>query len=318
MNDVVLSVRNLSVAFGAENPVCVTDNVSFDVRRGEFFALVGESGCGKSVTAMSLLGLLPRPSARVVSGSALFENADLLKLSLAELRKIRGRRISVVFQEPMQALDPVRTIRSQLREALPECDEKTALRKIGDGLVAAGLFDVERILSAYPCELSGGMLQRICIVMAMLPGPELIIADEPTTALDVTVQAALLRVLTEMAQKSKTAVLLITHNMGIVAQYANRVAVMYAGRIVECGTSRDVILSPMHPYTQGLIAAIPKGISGLSRMEAIPGSVPPPSEFARGCRFFDRCRFADERCAEFPPMVGDETHFAYCFKSESR
>lgn len=318
MNDVVLSVRNLSVAFGGERPVCVTDDVSFDVRRREFFALVGESGCGKSVTAMSLLGLLPRPSARVVSGSALFENADLLKLSLSELRKIRGHRISVIFQEPMQALDPVRTIRSQLREALPECDEKTALRKIGEGLASAGLFDVERILAAYPCELSGGMLQRICIVMAMLPEPELIIADEPTTALDVTVQAALLRVLTEMAQKSKTAVLLITHNMGIVAQYAHRVAVMYAGRIVECGSSRDVILSPLHPYTQGLIAAIPKGISGLSRMEAIPGSVPAPSEFVCGCRFADRCGFADERCAEFPPVTGDGTHFAYCFKSGTR
>lgn len=318
MNDTILSVRNLSVAFGKEHPVQVTDNVSFDIRNGEFFALVGESGCGKSVSAMSLVGLLPKPSAKVVSGCAFFENIDLLKLSVSELQKVRGHRISVIFQEPMQALDPVRTIRSQLREALPKCSEKDALEKIREGLASAGFSDIERVLSAYPCEMSGGMLQRICIVMALLPNPKLIIADEPTTALDVTVQAAVLQVLKNMAQKSGTAVLLITHNMGIVAQYAKRVAVMYAGRIVESGPSRDVILSPKHPYTQGLIAAIPKGLSELSKMEPIPGNVPAPTEFVKGCRFASRCRFAEARCAEYPPRIGDETHFAYCFKNESR
>ncbi len=318
MNDTILSVRNLSVAFGKEQPVQVTDNVSFDIQNGEFFALVGESGCGKSVSAMSLVGLLPKPSAKVVSGCAFFENIDLLKLSVSELQKVRGHRISVIFQEPMQALDPVRTIRSQLREALPKCSEKDALEKIREGLASAGFSDIERVLSAYPCEMSGGMLQRICIVMALLPNPKLIIADEPTTALDVTVQAAVLQVLKNMAQKSGTAVLLITHNMGIVAQYAKRVAVMYAGRIVESGPSRDVILSPKHPYTQGLIAAIPKGLSELSKMEPIPGNVPAPTEFVKGCRFAARCRFAEARCAEYPPRIGDETHFAYCFKNESR
>lgn len=318
MNDTILSVRNLSVAFGKEHPVQVTDNVSFDIRNGEFFALVGESGCGKSVSAMSLVGLLPKPSAKVVSGCAFFENIDLLKLSVSELQKVRGHRISVIFQEPMQALDPVRTIRSQLREALPKCSEKDALEKIREGLASAGFSDIERVLSAYPCEMSGGMLQRICIVMALLPNPKLIIADEPTTALDVTVQAAVLQVLKNMAQKSGTAVLLITHNMGIVAQYAKRVAVMYAGRIVESGPSRDVILTPEHPYTQGLIAAIPKGLSELSKMEPIPGNVPAPTEFVKGCRFAARCRFAEARCAKYPPRIGDETHFAYCFKNESR
>ncbi len=318
MNDVILSVRNLSVAFGKEHPVKVTDNVSFDIQNGEFFALVGESGCGKSVTAMSLVGLLPKPSAKVVSGSAIFEGIDLLKLSVSELQKVRGHRISVIFQEPMQALDPVRTIQSQLREALPECSEKDALEKIREGLASAGFSNIDRILSAYPCEMSGGMLQRICIVMALLPNPKLIIADEPTTALDVTVQAAVLQILKSMAQKSGTAVLLITHNMGIVAQYARRVAVMYAGRVMESGPSRDVILSPMHPYTQGLIAAIPKGLAELSKMEPIPGNVPAPSEFVTGCRFAERCRFAEIDCKKYPPRIGDETHFAYCFKNETR
>ncbi len=318
MNDIILSVRDLSVAFGKDPSVQVTDNVSFDICEGEFFALVGESGCGKSVTAMSLVGLLPRPSAKVVSGSAFFDGKDLLKLSTPELQKVRGHRISVIFQEPMQALDPVRTIRSQLREALPECSEKESLQRIREGLASAGFSDIGRVLSAYPCEMSGGMLQRICIVMALLPEPRLIIADEPTTALDVTVQAMVLQVLKDMAQKAGTAVLLITHNMGIVAQYAKRVAVMYAGRMMECGTSREVILSPMHPYTQGLIAAIPKGFSDVSRMEPIPGNVPAPSEFVDGCRFAARCRFAEERCAENPPRIGDERHFAYCFKNETR
>ena len=317
MSDVVLSVENLSVAFGKEKSVPVTDCVSFDVREGEFFALVGESGCGKSVTAMSLLGLVPRPSARVISGTARFDGMDLLKLSMPELQKVRGRGISVIFQEPMQALDPVRKIFGQLREAVPDLDEKTAKGRICEDLSAAGFSDVERILSAYPCEMSGGMLQRICIVMALLPRPKLIIADEPTTALDVTVQAVVLQVLKDMAQRLHTAVLLITHNMGIVAQYAHRVAVMYAGRIVECGPARDVILSPMHPYTKGLIAAIPKGLSGLSKMESIPGSVPPPSEFADGCRFAARCRYAEEKCAAKPPRTGSETHFSYCFKTIS-
>ncbi len=318
MNDVILSVRDLSVAFGKGSAVQVTDKVSFDIGEGEFFALVGESGCGKSVTAMSLVGLLPKPSAKVVSGSAFLENVDLLKLSATERQKIRGHRISVIFQEPMQALDPVRTIRSQLREALPECSEKEALQRICEGLASAGFSDTGRILSAYPCEMSGGMLQRVCIVMALLPKPKLIIADEPTTALDVTVQAMVLQVLKDMARQSRTAVLLITHNMGIVAQYTKRVAVMYAGRIMESGPSRDVILSPMHPYTQGLIAAIPKGLSDISRMEPIPGSVPAPSEFVEGCRFAARCRFAEERCAGNPPRIGDERHFAYCFKNEIR
>ncbi|MFA6836921.1 MAG: ABC transporter ATP-binding protein, partial [Fibrobacteraceae bacterium] len=300
----VLSAKDISIAFGLESPVQVTDKVSFDIFEGEFFALVGESGCGKSVTAMSLLGLLPRPSAKVVSGEALLDGIDLLRLSLRDLQKVRGKKVSCIFQEPMQALDPVCTIKNQLLEVLREDSKESALQKIQDGLAAAGFADVDRVLKSYPCEMSGGMLQRISIVMALLPKPELIIADEPTTALDVTVQASVLLLLKKMAAESHTAVLLITHNMGLVSQYADRVAVMYAGRIVECGSCADVIKTPMHPYTQGLISAIPNGRFDLSHIVPIPGSVPSPEAFVSGCRFAARCPKADKECEAFPTRRG--------------
>ena len=310
----VLSVKSLSVAFGFDKngaprdgipPLQVTDKVSFDIYPGEFFALVGESGCGKSVTAMSILRLLPQPSARIVEGSVLYGAAgeenrdaalDLAKLPLADLQKIRGSEIACIFQEPMQALNPVVTIKKQLLEVFRYCAKKESgseEKAIREMLALAGFKDIDRVLDAYPHELSGGMLQRVCIVMALLPKPKIIIADEPTTALDVTVQAQVLAVLKDMAGRTGTAVLLITHNMGIVSQYADRVAVMYAGRIVETGPVRDVIDSPMHPYTQGLLAAIPESHGDMRTMKSIPGSVPHARDFAKGCRFADRC----ERCA---------------------
>ena len=369
----VLKVQNLSVAFGFDKngnprdgikPVQVTDRVSFEINAGEFFALVGESGCGKSVTAMGILRLLPQPSARIVDGSVLFAAGnsgadkdcadvsdaginrapvDLAKLPLAELQKVRGSEIACIFQEPMQALNPVVTIKKQLLEVFKfgaksgavsagkngaagkagavSAGNKDPLAAIREMLLQAGFTDPDRVLNAYPHELSGGMLQRVCIVMALLPKPKLIIADEPTTALDVTVQAQVLAVLKDMANRTGPAVLLSTHNMGIVSQYADRVAVMYAGRIVECGPVRDVIDNPMHPYTQGLLAAIPENHSDMRTMKSIPGSVPHPRDFVAGCRFADRC----EKCAslsaelqakcrssEVPPKVG-ESHFACCF-----
>ena len=350
MSNAVLGVQNVSVAFGFEKngnprdnmpPLQVTDRVSFDIFPGEFFALVGESGCGKSVTAMSILRLLPWPSAKIVSGSIMFREVhdgdsrgatesarDLAKLSLDELQRIRGSEIACIFQEPMQALNPVVTIKKQLLEVFkfgaasnsePSADPLTIIR---EQLRLAGFTDPDRVLNSYPHELSGGMLQRVCIVMALLPKPKLIIADEPTTALDVTVQAQVLAVLKDMAEKTGTAVLLITHNMGIVSQYAHRVAVMYAGRIVEEGPVREVINHPMHPYTQGLLAAIPESHSDLRTLASIPGSVPHPKDFAQGCRFADRCcKCAQasaelrEKClsAELPPKVSDAEHFAYCF-----
>ena len=354
----VLSVRELSVAFGGksstrrkfpkfwekvvevESPLQVTDRVSFDIFPGEFFALVGESGCGKSVTAMSILRLLPYPSAKIVNGEVMFETdgatrTDLVKLPLEDLQKIRGSEIACIFQEPMQALNPVVTIKKQLLEVFKfgafrvsggeprgvssgESRAKEPLAIIREQLLAAGFKDPERVLDSYPHELSGGMLQRVCIVMALLSKPRLIIADEPTTALDVTVQAQVLAVLKEMAEKTGTAVLLITHNMGIVSQYAHRVAVMYAGRIVECGPVREVINQPLHPYTQGLLAAIPESHSDMKNLQSIPGSVPHPREFAEGCRFADRCSRCTAECKKetLPPKVGSAEHFANCFNAK--
>lgn len=375
MSNAVLRLHDVSVAFGFEKngnprdnmtPLQVTDRVSFDIFPGEFFALVGESGCGKSVTAMSILRLLPWPSAKIVNGEILFRDVfgdvdngnesarDLVKLPLKELQSVRGSEIACIFQEPMQALNPVVTIKKQLLEVFkfavsressnsaqssnahsskgchsrlekPAPDlfrGKPPLDLIREQLRLAGFTDPDRVLNSYPHELSGGMLQRVCIVMALLPKPKLIIADEPTTALDVTVQAQVLAVLKDMAEKTGTAVLLITHNMGIVSQYAHRVAVMYAGRIVEEGPVREVINHPMHPYTQGLLAAIPESHSDLRTLASIPGSVPHPKDFAQGCRFADRCcKCAQasaelrEKClsTELPPKIADAEHFAYCF-----
>ena len=380
----VLQVRDLSVAFGFDKngnprdgikPVQVTDRVSFEISAGEFFALVGESGCGKSVTSMSILRLLPQPSARIVEGAVLFRESkegaegkncapvDLAKLPLAELQKVRGSEIACIFQEPMQALNPVVTIKKQLLEVFKFGAKSGAvstgkalngaksggkncadpLATIREMLLQAGFNDPDRVLDAYPHELSGGMLQRVCIVMALLPKPKLIIADEPTTALDVTVQAQVLAVLKDMAERTGTAVLLITHNMGIVSQYADRVAVMYAGRIVECGPVRDVIDNPLHPYTQGLLAAIPENHSDMRTMKSSPGSVPHARDFVQGCRFADRCSVCAEGSAELqakcrstqiPPQkfahlatgTKPETqpeaqavgaHFACCFKDIS-
>lgn len=362
----VLSVRDLSVAFGGkssvrrcfpkfwkkivevEAPLQVTDRISFDIFPGEFFALVGESGCGKSVTAMSILRLLPYPSAKIVNGEVLFggngageSGVNLVKLPLEELQKIRGSEIACIFQEPMQALNPVVTIKKQLLEVFKfgasraatsasraaagensaasrgENSAQDPLQIIREQLLSAGFKDPERVLDSYPHELSGGMLQRVCIVMALLSKPRLIIADEPTTALDVTVQAQVLAVLKEMAEKTGTAVLLITHNMGIVSQYAHRVAVMYAGRIVEYGPVREVINRPLHPYTQGLLAAIPESHSDMKNLQSIPGSVPHPREFAEGCRFADRCSRCTAECKKetLPPKVGSAEHFANCFNA---
>jgi oligopeptide/dipeptide ABC transporter ATP-binding protein len=299
---------------------------------------------------MSVLRLLPWPSAKIVNGEILFENRDLVKFPLKDLQSVRGSEIACIFQEPMQALNPVVTIKKQLLEVFkfsaisknaqskqdsaPSRGSSSSSERSGgdpvnspldlirEQLRLAGFTDPDRVLNSYPHELSGGMLQRVCIVMALLPKPKLIIADEPTTALDVTVQAQVLAVLKEMAEKTGTAVLLITHNMGIVSQYAHRVAVMYAGRIVEEGPVREVINHPMHPYTQGLLAAIPESHSDLRTLASIPGSVPHPKDFAKGCRFADRCSkcaqaSADvrEKClsAELPPKIAEANHFAYCF-----
>lgn len=312
MSEPVLQVRNLSVGFQGASLVQVTEQVSFEINRGEVFALVGESGCGKSVTAMALLRLLPVPGARILEGSVLLEGLSLLDLSAKELRAVRGQKACCVFQEPMQALNPVLTIGNQLFESIRYTARAEAEARIADLLRLAGFVDPKRVLAAYPHEMSGGMLQRVVICMALLPRPALLIADEPTTALDVTVQAQVMDILRNLCAHTGTAVLLITHNMGLVAQYADRLGVMYAGRMVEGGAVDEVLENPLHPYTRGLLAAVPEKHVGVASLRPIPGSVPAPSDFDEGCRFRFRCSLATARCVARPP-VSAGNHWALCF-----
>jgi len=305
----LLQVEGMSVAFraGSGDWIAVTEDVSFSIARGEVFALVGESGCGKSVTAMGLVGLLPTPGAQVLAGRALLDGEDLLTTTKDRLCAIRGHQVCVIFQEPAAALNPVRTILSQLREVCPDQE------RIESMMVRAGFSDRTRVLKSFPHELSGGMLQRVMIVMALLPGPQLLIADEPTTALDVTVQAQVMEILKQMCKETGTGLLLITHNLGLVAQYADRVAVMYAGRMVESATVAQLLAKPCHPYTLGLIRAVPEGHDSVDSLQPIAGTVPRPAEFDCGCRFRNRCPHADALCIAKPlPQDVEFGHVVSC------
>ncbi|MDR2580166.1 MAG: ABC transporter ATP-binding protein [Fibromonadaceae bacterium] len=294
----LLSVRNLSVAF---SDLRVTDNVSFDIFNGEIFTLMGESGCGKSVSAMAIPGLLPYPSGRIVNGSVLFEGKNLLELSSKNIEQIRGKRIGCVFQEPMQALNPVVSIGTQLLEAVRFLPKDQRKQRINELLAKSGFKDPERILKSYPHEMSGGMLQRIVICIALAPRPSLIIADEPTTAIDANLQTAIMDLLKSLCSEEKIAILLITHNAALAANYANRIAVMYAGQIVECGNTNEILNTPKHPYTKALLNVVPTKGKSLNDLKPIPGSVPNPKDFDNGCRFRFRCELAKEEC-EYDPQ----------------
>jgi peptide/nickel transport system ATP-binding protein len=291
----LLSVRGLTTEFAGERDgvgrvVRAADEVGFDIRRGEVFALAGESGCGKSVTALSLLRLVPPPG-RVASGRVLFEGRDLLALGDEELRQVRGARIGVVFQEPMTALNPVFTVGDHVAEALEVhavARGAAARARAVELLEAVRIPEPARRARDYPHQLSGGMRQRVLIAIAIACRPALVIADEPTTALDATIQADILDLLAAMRREFGLSLLLITHDLGIVARVADRVAVMYAGRIVETGPARDVLASPGHPYTRGLLASLP-GSLPRTRLEAIPGAVPDLAMLPAGCAFAPRC-----------------------------
>ena len=313
----LLQIENLSVQFDTdEGTVRAVDGVSLDIRRGEVLGLVGESGCGKSVTALSVLRLIPSPPGRIATGRILFHGDDLLQLPIARLRAVRGRGISMIFQEPMTALSPLHRIGAQLVETLQfhrDISREEAWRIGADWLRKVGIPDPAERMLAYPHELSGGMSQRVMIAMALMLDPELVIADEPTTALDVTIQAQVFDLMRAMRSKD-TSLLLITHNMGVVWEMCTRVAVMYASEIVEVADRDDIFNRPLHPYTEALIATIPPVAGDCKRLETIPGQVPSPQAYPTGCRFRDRCRYAFTRCAaEHPPLYDIEGRLARCF-----
>jgi peptide/nickel transport system ATP-binding protein len=304
-DDAIVSVRGLSVAFdGREGLARVVDDVSFAVGRGETVCLVGESGCGKSVTARALLGIVPAPG-RIVAGAVRLEGRDLRTLRRSALRRIRGDRISMIFQEPMSSLNPLFTVGEQIAETLRlhrGMNRAQARAAAIDLLKRVRIAEPERRIDDYPHRLSGGMRQRVMIAMAIACQPDLLIADEPTTALDVTVQAQILDILDEMKSQLGLSILLITHDLGVVAERADRIFVMYAGRIVESAAVGDLFADPRHPYTVGLLQSLPR-IGAEGKLAFIPGVVPAPSEFPTGCRFRDRCPRAQALCAETSPPL---------------
>ena len=314
----LLRLDNLRTFFYAEGSVArAVDGVSFEIGAGETVGLVGESGCGKSVTALSILRLV-RPPGRIETGSAIsFDGKDLVTLDEKSMRAIRGARISMVFQEPMTALNPVFTVGDQVAEVVRihhAGTKREAWDRAVKMLETVGIADAAQRANDYPHQLSGGMRQRIVIAMALVMNPALVIADEPTTALDVTIQAQILELLGELQRKFGTSILLITHDLGVVAETASRVIVMYAGEVVEESPVGELFAHAHHPYTEGLLAAMPRVGHDRDRLATIPGTVPPPTAWPSGCRFHDRCPYAWDRCAtEHPPLyqIG-EGHVSRC------
>jgi oligopeptide/dipeptide ABC transporter ATP-binding protein len=325
-NQPILGVRDLRTYFeNRDGVVKAVDGVSWDLRRGETLGLVGESGCGKSITALSILRLVPQPPGRIVGGSVTFDGRDLLALDEAAMRKLRGNDISMIFQEPMTSLNPVLTIGWQITETLKLHQGMTA-RQATDRAVE--MLDLVRIpeprrrIGQYPHELSGGMRQRVMIAMALACNPKVLIADEPTTALDVTIQAQILALMQELKERLGTAIVLITHDLGVIAEMAQRVVIMYAGRKVEEAPVDALFDRPRHPYTVGLLGSVPKlsqgGRATRERLSEIPGMVPSLVDMPAGCVFAPRCALASDRCrAEYPPFETKAPgHAAACWHSE--
>lgn len=317
----MLEVNNITVTFETdEGIVKAVDDVSFHIDRNEIVGLVGESGCGKSVTALSILRLIPLPYGRIETGKILFYGKNLLDLNPKEMRKIRGRAISMIFQEPGSALSPLHTIGRQMVETIllhKDITRKDAWNIAETWLEKVQISDPRERMFAYPYQLSGGMQQRVMIAMALMLEPDLIIADEPTTALDVTIQAQVFELVREM-RRSHTSILLITHDMGVIWEMCDRVVVMYASRIVEEGNRDDIFSKPTHPYTIALLESIPKLSVDEGRLKAIPGQVPSALNYPSGCHFFDRCPDAFDRCRNEKPKLIDlgNGHKAACFLTE--
>ncbi len=332
-DELALEVEGLQTYFFTrQGTVKAVDGVSFNLRKGETLGIVGESGCGKSITALSVMRLVPEPPGRIIGGSVKLDGTDLLALSEAEMRKIRGNDISMIFQEPMTSLNPVLTIGFQIAEALilhQDYSKARALERAVEMLDLVKIPEPAQRAKEYPHQLSGGMRQRAMIAMALACNPKVLIADEPTTALDVTIQAQILDLIVQLQEELGTAVILITHDLGVIAETARRVVVMYAGRKVEEADVEPLFAEPMHPYTHGLMASVPQleimagveqgsGDHLAERLEEIPGIVPPLNDLPPGCAFAPRCKHADDKChAEYPPYEEKRPgHWAACWHSD--
>jgi len=306
-SDNLLSVQDLKVYFQVDGTLSqAVDGVSYDIGKGETVCLVGESGCGKSVSALTIMGIIPQPPAKIMGGKVLFNGQNLLDLSEEDMQKIRGNYMAMVFQEPMTSLNPVFTIGDQIKEAIlvhERVDQRELNQRCIQVLKDVGIASPEERLNDYPHQLSGGQQQRVMIAMALACNPDLVIADEPTTALDVTIQAQILDLFKELQQKRQMSLLYITHDLGVVANIADRIYVMYAGIIAEQGDSSAIFHNPRHPYTQGLLASLPSRTKRGSTLHSIPGTVPDPAYKPSGCPFHPRCKFAIETCrSQFPRM----------------
>ncbi|MET0427692.1 MAG: ABC transporter ATP-binding protein [Microvirga sp.] len=316
--EAILELQGFSLTFSPSAPVNLVEDVSFSVRRGETLCIVGESGCGKSVTSLALMGLLPTPPARIVGGRALFEGRDLFTLDERAREDLRGNRMAMIFQEPMTSLNPAFTIGHQIAEGIRRhrgSSKAEARAEALDMLKLVRIPGPEKRLDAYPHQLSGGMRQRAMIAMALANRPQLLIADEPTTALDVTIQAQILALVRRLQEETGTAMILITHDLGVVAEVADHVAVMYAGCVVETGPVAAIFEDPQHPYTIGLFGSIPSLGPRSGKLATIAGAVPPLELMPKGCRFSPRCPFADQRCVDEPPPLveAQEGHRAACW-----
>tara|TARA_B100000959_G_scaffold267078_1_gene310173 strand:+ start:218 stop:1207 length:990 start_codon:yes stop_codon:yes gene_type:complete len=318
--EVLLNVENLVVSFDTDRgKITPVNGVSFQVKRGKTLAIVGESGCGKSVTSLSIMGLIPGANGKIEGGAIEYDGQDLLKFSGTQMRKLRGDKIAMIFQEPMTALNPVYTIGNQIMEVYKlhrEMSKKEAFDHALAMLEKVKIPDPKQRMREYPHQLSGGMRQRVMIAMSLACNPDVLIADEPTTALDVTIQAQVLDLMKDLQTDLGTSVIFITHDLGVVAEVADDVVVMYAGDIIERGTVFDIFKDPKHPYTQGLLDSLPKSSDTKNEeLQAIKGMVPSLFELPKGCRFKDRCALAEDACGESPPELEkfSDTHEAACF-----
>jgi oligopeptide transport system ATP-binding protein len=319
----LLAVKDLKTNFYTEEGVVQAVNgVSYDIMPGEILGLVGESGCGKTVSALSILRLIPDPPGKIVGGEIMFEGEDIIKMDEDEVRHIRGNKIGMIFQEPMTSLNPVLTIGRQLTETLElhlKMDKQAATRRAVELLEMVGIPEAKQRINDYPHQFSGGMRQRVMIAMALSCNPKLLLADEPTTALDVTIQAQILELLTRLTRELGTAVIVITHNLGVVARYADRVNVMYAGKVIETATAPELYANPRHPYTLGLLKSVPRlDEIRKEKLDPIEGMPPDLVHLGPGCPFRPRCRFAVDRCKEEnPPLIAvAEAHSAACWEWE--